>query len=260
MLDRHRSQTAGGRTRPLRLISLLVVAATSIVLAVAPATASGRYWMALRSSWSPGLVSSRGSGVAAFASARPGLHVAGVGSGPVFAAENYKTHTLYVTNSNDNTVSALNRAACSAQHLAGCRKHAPVVHVGHLPLGLAVDQATDTVYVSDAVDGKVSVINGATCNASDSSGCSQKPATVAVGAFGDAVAVDPVTNTVFVTNQAARPGTVSVIDGNSCNGTHRSGCASQPFATVTVGGGPSGIDFSPRTNTIYVARHRPGSQ
>jgi YVTN family beta-propeller protein len=109
------------------------------------------------------------------------------------------------------------------------------------------------VYVANAGDNTVSVINGATCNASDTAGCGQKPATVAVGAFGDAVAVDPVTNTVFVTNQAARPGTVSVIDGNSCNGSHPQGCAHQPLATVTVGGGPSGIAVNPVTGTVYVA-------
>jgi DNA-binding beta-propeller fold protein YncE len=193
------------------------------------------------------------AGLAASSAAVSGLRVAPVGSGPVFAAENYKTHTLYVTNSNDNTVSVINTATCNALDLSGCKKHAPVVRLGQLPLGMAVDQATNTVYVADAVDGKLAVINGAICNASDSSGCSQKPGTVAVGAFGDAVAVDPVTNTVFVTNQAASPGTVSVIDGNSCNGAHQSGCAGQPFATVTVGGGPSGIGFNPKTNTIYVA-------
>lgn len=183
-----------------------------------------------------------------------GLHVAPVGRGPGFAVENYETHTLYVANSNDNTVSVMNTATCSAVDLSGCKKHAPVVRVGHhLLLGLALDQATNTIYAAEAVDGTVAVINGATCNASDSSGCSQKPATVKVGAFDNALAVDPVTNTVFATNQAASPGTVSVIDGNACNGAHESGCAGQPFATVTVGGGPSGIAVNPKTNTIYVA-------
>ena len=128
-----------------------------------------------------------------------------------------------------------------------------MVAVGHLPLGLAVAQATDTVYVANAKDGTVSVINGATCNGGDISGCGRKPTTVPVGAFADAVAVDPVTNMVFVTNQDANPGTVSVIDGNSCNGSHPSGCARQPFATVYVGGGPSGIDVNPLTNSVYVA-------
>ena len=58
---------------------------------------------------------------------------------------------------------------------------------------------------------------------------------------------------VFVTNQDAKPGTVSVIDGNSCNGGHPSGCAHQPFTTVDVGGGPSGLGVNPLTDTIYVA-------
>jgi len=122
-----------------------------------------------------------------------------------------------------------------------------------VPLGIAVDQTTDTVYVTNASDGTVSVINGATCNAVNTSGCHQKPATVPVGAFGDAVAVDPASNMVFVTNQDAHPGTVSVIDGNSCTGSHPSGCAHQPFTTVKVGGAPSGIGVNPVTNTIYVA-------
>ena len=176
-----------------------------------------------------------------------------VGSAPVFAAQDHNTQTLYVTNSGGNTVSIINTARCNSLNTSRCAQHWPVVGVGQLPLGLAVDQATDTVYVTNANDDTVSVINGATCNGRDTSGCNRKPTAVRVGAFGDAVAVDPVTNMVFVTNQDAKPGTVSVIDGNSCNGSHPSGCAHQPFTTVIVGGGPSGIDINPLTNTIYVA-------
>jgi DNA-binding beta-propeller fold protein YncE len=176
-----------------------------------------------------------------------------VGNSPQFAVQNPKTLTLYVTNSGSNTVSVVNMATCNIRHPWGCAKHWPVVDVGSIPLGLAVDEATDTIYVSNAGDSTVSVINGATCNATNTSGCSHQPATVHAGAFADAVAVDPVTNTVFVTNQDASPGTVSVINGNSCNGRHPGGCANQPFATVRVGGGPSGIDVNPATKTIYVA-------
>ena len=190
---------------------------------------------------------------ATFAPPDPALAAAPVGPGPAFAAENYRTHTLYVPNSGDGTVSVVNLATCSSLNMSGCARKSPVIKVGNLPLGLAVDQATNTVYVANAGDNTLSVIDGATCDASDTSGCGQKPATVAVGAFGNAVAVDPVTNTVFVTNQAARPGTVSVIDGTSCNGSHPQGCAHQPLATVTVGGGPSGIAVNPVTGTVYVA-------
>jgi DNA-binding beta-propeller fold protein YncE len=176
-----------------------------------------------------------------------------VGTAPVFAAQDQKTQTLYVTNSGNNTVSVINMALCNSRNVTGCARKWPVIAVGMVPLGIAVDEATNTIYVTNASDGTVSVINGATCNAGNTSGCDKKPTTVRVGAFGDAVTVDPVTNMVFVTNQDAHPGTVSVIKGNSCTGSHPSGCAHQPFTTINVGGGPSGIGVNPVTNTIYVA-------
>ena len=176
-----------------------------------------------------------------------------VGTAPQSAAENYTSHTLYVANSGDNTVSVVDLATCSSGNVSGCAQASPTIRVGSLPLGVAVDEATDTVYVANAVDDTVSVINGTTCNATDHAGCGQTPATVPAGAFSNAVAVDPVTNMVFVTDQDATPGTVSVIDGNSCTGNDPSGCSGQPFATVTAGGGASALGVNPVTNTIYVA-------
>jgi hypothetical protein len=72
----------------------------------------------------------------------------------------------------------------------------PTVTVGNAanPDGLAVDEATDTVYVVNTADDTVSVINGAACNAATASGCGQTPTTVPVGAqnFGY-VAIDQTT-------------------------------------------------------------------
>ena len=66
----------------------------------------------------------------------------------------------------------MNMARCNSLNTSRMRCGAgPSSRVGHLPLGLAVAQATDTVYVANAKDGTVSVINGATCNGSDTSGC-----------------------------------------------------------------------------------------
>lgn len=171
----------------------------------------------------------------------------------MFAAQNPQTQTLYVTNSGSNTVSVVDLAKCNILRPTGCAHGWPLITVGNQPLGLAVDAATNAIYVANAGDGTVSVINGATCDASNTSGCRRKPTTVRAGAFAYAVAVDPVTNAVFIANQDATPGTVSVIDGNSCNASRPAGCAGQPFATVTVGSGPSGIDVNPATNTVYVA-------
>jgi DNA-binding beta-propeller fold protein YncE len=209
--------------------------------------------LALHSRWRHALSSRLFTATPHFGPAAGALPSAPVGNAPQSAAEDYTTHTLYVPNSNDNTVSVVNLADCSSRNLSGCATTSPTISVGTLPLGVAVDEATDTVYVANALDGTVSVIDGATCNADDSSGCGQTPMIVPVGAFDNALAVDPVTDTVFVTNQDASPGTVSVIDGNSCNATHHSGCASQPEATIGVGGGPSGLAVNPVTDTVYVA-------
>jgi DNA-binding beta-propeller fold protein YncE len=62
----------------------------------------------------------------------------------------------------------------------------------------------------------VSVLNGATCNAENTSGCGRQPTEVTVGQGPDAIAFDPVTDTVYVSNSG--PGvngtgrTVSVIN------------------------------------------------
>ncbi len=48
-----------------------------------------------------------------------------------------------------------------------------MITVGNLPSTVAIDQATDTVHVTDTGASTVSVFNGATCNALITSGCGQ---------------------------------------------------------------------------------------
>ena len=54
-------------------------------------------------------------------------------------------------------------------------------------------------------------MNGATCNASDTTGCSQTPRKVAVGNYPSPIAVDPAVGSAYVTNG---DNTVSVIPLN----------------------------------------------
>jgi YVTN family beta-propeller protein len=135
---------------------------------------------------------------------------------------------------------------------SGCAIAPPTVTVGSDAAfaGLAVDPATDTVYVANTADDTVSVINGATCNAKDTSGCRQTPAHVAVGRqnFGF-VSVDPAAHLIYVSDHL--DDTVSVIDGTSCNGTVTSGCDQTP-PTVPVGGHPSGLAVDLINHTVYV--------
>jgi len=177
-----------------------------------------------------------------------------VGTGPQGVAANRATNTIYVTNRTDDTVSVINAALCNATHPAGCGRRWPTVKVGNYAQDIRVNQRTDTIYVVNANDNTVSVINGATCNATISSGCSQTPPTIGVGAGPFALAIDERTDTIYVANSGTTsPGdTVSVINGATCNGTNTTGCRQTP-PTIEVGNGPDGIAVDQATDTIYVA-------
>ena len=143
-----------------------------------------------------------------------------MGAGPDGLAVDRATSTVYVANGGNNTVSVINAATCNARRRAGCARPAATIHAGPGPAGVAVDQATDTIYVADAGGDTVSVINGATCNARRHSGCGQTPPTVTVGASPFGIAVDQATDSVYVTSLGANDlgDTVSVIDGATCDG------------------------------------------
>jgi YVTN family beta-propeller protein len=172
-----------------------------------------------------------------------------VGNGPNALAVNQSTDTIYVANINDNTVSVINGATCNATITSGCGQNPPVIKVGTGPDGVAVDRATDTIYVANGGDNTVSVINGATCNATVSSGCGQDPPTIAVGNGPDGLAVDQATDTVYVVN--VNDNTVSVIDGKTCNAAVTSGCGQAP-PTMATEGLPFGVALDQASDTIYV--------
>jgi DNA-binding beta-propeller fold protein YncE len=139
-----------------------------------------------------GLATSPGSGSALVGSAP-------VGNGPSELALDPATHTIYVANGNNangpnaggNTVSVIDARHCNAQDVSHCKGPWPTITVGNLPSTIAIDQHTDTVYVTDSGDNTVSVFNGATCNALVTSGCGQKPATVPVGRAPLGIFADP---------------------------------------------------------------------
>jgi DNA-binding beta-propeller fold protein YncE len=62
--------------------------------------------------------------------------------------------------------------------------------------------------VTNIEDTSVSVINGATCNGSDTTGCGGTPSKVPVGNYPSAIAVDRAMRSAYVTNG---DNTVSVI-------------------------------------------------
>ena len=116
-----------------------------------------------------------------------------VGKGPVGVAVDPGTHTAYVANTGDGTVSVIDGST---------RTVTATVPVGKGPVGgVAVDPGTHTAYVSNNNDGTVSVIDSSTRTVT---------ATVPAGKWPLGVAVDAGTHTVYVTN--SEDGTVSVIE------------------------------------------------
>ena len=184
--------------------------------------------------------------------------IVGVGVGPDGIAVDRATDTVYVANGGAGTVSVINGATCNARRRTGCTRPAATIGVGAGPAGIAVDEATGTVYVANTGGQTVSVINAATCNARRHSGCGQRPPKVTVGKNPIGVAIDRATDTIYVTNYGNFTGnTVSVINGATCNGTRHTGCGRKP-ATVTVGPVPWGITINQAANIIYVADNNGG--
>jgi DNA-binding beta-propeller fold protein YncE len=169
-----------------------------------------------------------------------------------------ETNTLYVTNvdygnQTADTVYVINGKTCDAADTAGCSQTPATITVGSDPRELAVDPATDTIYVANHAQGDfqgtVSVINGATCSGSDTSGCGQTPPAVAAGYGVVGVALDAATNTIYVTN--LQDTSVSVINGETCDAADHSGCGQTP-PKVAVGRAPWNIAVDEGDGTAYV--------
>ncbi|MGA8415337.1 MAG: YncE family protein [Candidatus Dormiibacterota bacterium] len=183
-----------------------------------------------------------------------------VGPGPLPPALNPATQSLYVPfGTNSNELAVMNAATCNAEVTSGCGQTPSVVAISENTAAVAVSVKQDTIYATNvgnpfASGDTVDVVNGATCNGTDHSGCGSLAATLTVGAGPFGVGVDDATNTVYVANNTNgdTPGTVSVINSATCNGHDTAGCAG-PFPTVVIGRSPLILAVDIRTDTIYVA-------
>jgi YVTN family beta-propeller protein len=104
----------------------------------------------------------------------------------------------------------INGTTCNGTDHNGCSQTPATAPAGFGAIGVAIDTATSTIYVPNIQDTSVSVIDGATCNSTDTTGCGRTPAQVAIGNYPGAIAVDPDAGTAYVTNG---DNTVSVISG-----------------------------------------------
>ena len=106
------------------------------------------------------------------------------------------------------------------------------INVGNEPLGgVAVNPATNLIYVASMNDNNVSVIDGKS---------NQVIAKIEVGDGPDGIGVNPETNRIYVANENSN--NVSVVDGST----------SLVVDTIEVGNRLGSIAVNPKTNIIYV--------
>ena len=163
-------------------------------------------------------------GASAFAQSVTGT--IGVGNAPAAAATNPLTNTVYVLNSSDGTVNAINGA--TGQVIGSA------ITVGSDPVALAVNPVTNTIYVANNGSNNVTPINGATNTAGTPIGAGTSPT---------AIAVNPITNTIYVANHGSN------------NVTPINGATNAAGTTIGAGTSPIAIAVNPATNTIYVANN-----
>jgi YVTN family beta-propeller protein len=140
---------------------------------------------------------------------------------PIGVAVDPSTHKVYVTNSDDATVSVINGTTNTV---------VATIDVRNNPQAVAVDPSTHKVYVGTGQFNSVTVIDGAT---------NTVIATTPNDSGAAAVTVDPSTHTVYAGN--SNNGTVSVISG-----------ATNTITTTVELPDPIGMAVDPSTHTVYV--------
>src|SRR3954447_18267316 len=151
------------------------------------------------------------------------------GVGAVALAIDQVSGTVYAGSVAENVVQVFSERNCNARNISGCGTG---VHQVKLPVGvggIAVDQDSQTVYVTDGgadFEGhSLTLIDAATCNGQTGLSCDQAAPTVEVGQGPIGVALDSTTHTLYISNVIDN--TVSVLDTRTCNARTRSDCASR---------------------------------
>jgi YVTN family beta-propeller protein len=116
--------------------------------------------------------------------------------------------------------------------------------VGNGPAAVAINHATQMIYVADILAGTVTIIDGTT----------DSTTTVQVGDGPIALAVNETTNKIYVANwgnfPAGTKGSISVIDGVTSSVTQ---------VTLRAPQGPASVAVNSSTNKIYVANNALGN-
>ncbi len=149
------------------------------------------------------------------------------GIDPNSAAVNSETGTVYLTDSHGNVLVISGSTVTATIPLAD-----PVLAPDASPRGVAVDAATDTIYVADYENSQVAVIDGATNTVTDR-------IALPAGSVPIGVALDQAAGLVYVADEGT--GAISVIDA-----------ATDSVSSLTTGlWEPRALALDPGTGTLY---------
>jgi DNA-binding beta-propeller fold protein YncE len=154
-----------------------------------------------------------------------------------------------------HTVSLIDGATCDGTDQTGCGHPEATVTVGVAPFGVAIDQSTNKIYVANNTGGgtpaSLSVINGASCDAADTSGCAARPREArGPGYAPNGIALDPTNHVLYTANFYGA--SVSAIDVASAGGSR----SAPQFA---VGSAPEDLAVDPANHTVYVSNSLDGT-
>lgn len=167
-------------------------------------------------------------------------------------------NTLYVTSGTDGTdgaVSVYDISHCRAGDTTGCGAAVATLPIADVPLGVALDRATGTLYVGNVAD-HVDVLALASCRQQDVSGCGSADVASIPAKNGPAFpTLDAGASTLYV--PANGPGadgsgnSVDVVDLRHCDASDTSGCSAAE-ASMRAGVGAVIALLDRRTGTLYV--------
>jgi len=164
---------------------------------------------------------------------------------PVAVAVNEVTNRIYVANLGDCSPLGICNSEGGVTVIDGATNSTTTITDSNAngPRALAVNEATNKVYVANLWSGNVTVIDGATNSTTTIS------LPNASGLTASAIALSQVTNRIYVLNNdgtglTGKPGNITVIDGS----TNSTTTITDPNAVF-----PLAVAVNPVTNKIYVA-------
>jgi DNA-binding beta-propeller fold protein YncE len=180
----------------------------------------------------------------------------------------HRTLFAALAGGNSDSIAVIDISSCNATNTSGCTQTPQqVVFPGStmfqggaagVPFGLAaivdLDETTHTLYVPDANEGPIYILDTSTCNESTPT-CSSP---IITAAQGDGVLVERANHSVFIVQAINFSDQVQILDSSTCNSTNQSGCGTPPSQTFTTSffpNVPATVDEA--THTLYMPAFLP---